>query len=91
MNKYFLAKKIVITNKLGLHARPAGMIAKLAAEAYSKIWIEKDGKKADASMIPDVLMLFCPQGVELTIGIEKEKDIDILNKIIDLIQNNFKE
>ena len=74
MKSFFSAEKVVIKNKLGLHARPAGMIANIAGKAYSKIWIEKDGNKADASAIPDILMLFCPEGTEVTIGIETEKD-----------------
>ncbi len=91
MKKYFLSKKVIIKNELGLHARPAGMIAKIAEQAASTIWIEKNGKPADASMITDILTLFCPKGTEITIGIEDANDSRPLNRIIELIENNFIE
>ena len=57
-----LSRRVSITNDLGLHARSAAKIAKLAQYGKSNVWIIKDGKKVDASSIIDILTLICPKG-----------------------------
>ena len=86
-----LSKDIIIQNELGLHARPAAMIAKLALGAKSKVWIIKDDEKVDASSIIDILTLACLKGTSVTLQIEDHTDIGVLDTISDLIENNFEE
>ena len=38
----------VITDRVGIHARPAGIVVKTAQKYQSEIFIYKDGKQADA-------------------------------------------
>lgn len=38
-----------ISDPLGIHARPAGMLVKAARELGSKVTLEKNGKSADTS------------------------------------------
>lgn len=86
-----LTKNVVITNKLGLHARPAAMIAKAVQSTKSKVWISKDREKVDASSIIDILTLACLKGTTITIEVENVSDIDILNTIADLFDKEFGE
>ena len=51
----------------------------------------KDGEKADASSIIDVLTLVCEKGTEITIMIEDSSDMDTLNAIADLVDSGFGE
>jgi len=88
---YNCKREITITNELGLHIRPAASIAKLAQKAFFCIWIEKEDQKADAKSISDILTLLCPKGTKITLYIEDESDIRILNEIIKLIINGFWE
>ena len=67
----------MINNELGLHARPAALIAKLAQQAESNIWIIKDGTKVDAASIIDILSLACVKGTEITLETENINDIHI--------------
>jgi len=93
MNKldYNLCKKITVNNELGLHARPAGMIAKLAIKAQSDVWLCKNGEQVDASSIIDILSLACLKGATVTLKIETPKDMNILNEIINLFEKDFGE
>ena len=86
-----LSKDVIIINELGLHARAAAEIARIARKARSNIWIIKEGIQADASGIIDILTLACPKGSEITIQIEDQADIDILNAIVDLVERGFEE
>ena len=84
-----LSKEIMIKNELGLHARPAAQIAKLAQGAKSKVWLVKDEEEVDASSIIDILSIACTNGSRLRIRIENQSDMDVLNSIADLVENGL--
>ena len=85
------SKEVIIVNELGLHARSAAKIAKLAQNAKSTIWVIKDRDKVDASSIIDVLTLACPKGSKIELSADSQVDIDIINDIIALIERGFEE
>ena len=86
-----LSQDVTITNDLGLHARSAARIAALVQKVKSRVWLIKDGEKADASSIIDILTLACPKGSKITIKIDDKSDKGILNNIVQLIENGFGE
>ena len=86
-----LSKNVTITNALGLHARSAAQIAKIVKKAKSKVWIIKDGNKADASSIIDVLALACFKDSNITLQIDDPSDLEVLNNLAKLIENGFGE
>lgn len=93
MNKeyYNFSKSAMITNELGLHARAAAKIAKLAMQAEEIIWIIKDSEKVDASSIIDILTLGCSKGTMITFATDNEPDLDVLNDIVILVEKGFGE
>ena len=88
---YTLSRDVVIINELGLHARSAAGIAKLAQNANSKVWLIRGKERVDASSVIDILSLGCSKGSKITLEIDEESDIDILNEIIELIKKGFWE
>ena len=86
-----LSRDVVIINELGLHARSAAEIAKLAQKANSKVWLIRKKERVDASSIIDILSLGCPKGSKITLEIDEESDINILNKIVGLVKKGFGE
>ena len=86
-----LARRISITNELGLHARPAALIAKLARNAKYNVWIVKDDEKVDATSIIDILSLACQKGTEITLMIDHRADMGVLNQISALAETGFLE
>ena len=61
----------VITDPLGIHARPAGMLVKAAKDLDSTITIEKTGgKSATATKLMAVMGLGIKQGDEVTVTID---------------------
>jgi len=86
-----LSRDVIISNELGLHARSAARIAKLAQNGKSKIWIIKDSEAADASSVIDILTLACEKGSEITLKIEDPSDIKILNQLVQLVESGFGE
>lgn len=51
------SQTIIIRNKNGLHARPAGRLAKIASEFAERIEIEKDGIRVSAKSVTGILSL----------------------------------
>jgi phosphotransferase system HPr (HPr) family protein len=86
-----LSREATIINELGLHARSAAKIAKLAQPATGSVWVAKGDQKADASSIVDILTLACEKGTRITIWIENKADLQILEDITKLVESGFGE
>ena len=86
-----LTRSVTIRNKLGMHARPAAMISKLAQKAEKGVWIGIGDTRAEASSIIDILSIGCRQGSEVSVTVESEADLPILESISELIESGFGE
>lgn len=78
--------RVVLQNKMGLHARPSTQIATTASRYVSDIHIAKDGMVVDAKSVLELLMLAAECGSELTItadGEDAKEAIDVLAKLVD--------
>jgi phosphocarrier protein len=62
--------KYTITDELGIHARPAGMLAKTIKTFNSTVNIEKNGKEALATKIFAVMGLGARQNDTVTVTVE---------------------
>jgi len=60
----------VITDALGIHARPAGELVKVAKSVESSIKLSCNGKEADAKRLIAVMSLGAKQGNELCVTVE---------------------
>ncbi len=63
-----------ITDEIGIHARPAGTIAKKAKEFASTITITKDGKTAELKKLMAVMALGIKQGDTATVTANGEDE-----------------
>jgi phosphocarrier protein len=86
-----LVRDIRIVNELGMHARVAAKIAKIAQGAKHRVWLAKGGDRADAASVIDLLTLECPQGTAVSVIIEDAQDADILEAIAELAERGFEE
>ena len=74
----------VITDKEGIHARPAGVCVGEAKKFASNVSIENKGKKADMKRIFGVMSLCVKCGEEVVIsaeGPDEEQAIAALEKV----------
>ena len=63
-----------ITDEVGIHARPAGVLAKKVKEFASTVTITKDGKSADVKKLMAVMALGVKQGQTVTVTVEGEDE-----------------
>jgi phosphotransferase system HPr (HPr) family protein len=82
---------IVITNKVGLHARPARLLVQTAAQFQSQIQVFCGEKAANAKSIVGVLKLSASQGDTLLLHAEGEDAERAIHTLADLIERKFDE
>ena len=84
-------RKIIINNKLGLHARAAAKIVTLTNKFDSIINIINGNKSADAKSIMKILMLSAPKGTEIKITADGKDEVLALDSLETLIKDKFDE
>lgn len=78
-----------IRDRLGIHARPAGLLVKAAAEFPCQITLEKDGKSVDAKRILGVMGLGVKCGQEITLKCEGEREEEALEVLGAFLRENL--
>jgi phosphocarrier protein HPr len=88
-----LKGKVTIINRLGLHARAAAQLVRLASGFQSKIKLVRTDNSviADAKSILSVLTLAASKGVELEIEIEGEDEQTAFEAVQEIFKNGFGE
>ncbi len=79
-----VSREVIIHNQLGLHARPAALLAKEASRYKSEIRLVVDEVEVDAKSILDILTLAAPQGTIVRVvarGEDAQEAVDALEKI----------
>jgi phosphotransferase system HPr (HPr) family protein len=86
-------RRVVIVNRLGLHARAASQVVRLASRFQSTIKLERtDGSaSADAKSILSVLMLAAARGTELRAVAEGVDEREALDSVCELFARGFGE
>ena len=76
----------VVKDALGIHARPAGLLAKEAKNFQSKILLKKDDKEVDVSRLMDIMALVVKCGNQLTVtadGPDEDAAIEAFKKFFE--------
>ncbi|HNX75472.1 MAG TPA: HPr family phosphocarrier protein [Candidatus Rifleibacterium sp.] len=84
-------KEVEIRNKLGLHARPASLVVKLAGKFESEIQLIKEDTEINAKSILGVMMLAAGPGQKVTITADGSDEIEAVDAIASLIDSGFGE
>ena len=81
--------KYAITDEEGIHARPAGLLVKVATGFQSKITIAKDGKEVDAKRIFGVMGLAAKKNQEITIKADGEDEAEAIESLSEFLKSNL--
>ena len=84
-------KEFTITNKLGIHARPAAQFVKTANGFDSEITVEKDGEEIDGKSIMGLMMLAAGLGSKIELRAHGSDADAALTAICKLINERFQE
>jgi len=81
--------EFTVTNKLGIHARPAAQFVKTASQYSCDIQVEKDDEQADGKSIMGLMMLAAGHGSILIISTDGDDADEALAALGTLISKNF--
>ncbi len=86
-----VTKDMLVTNKLGIHARPAALFVKTANRFVSDIYVEKDGERVNGKSIMGLMMLAAGPGSKLTVHAEGGDASRALTELEELLNRKFDE
>ncbi|MBM6842064.1 HPr family phosphocarrier protein [[Clostridium] spiroforme] len=81
----------VVKNALGIHARPAALLAQCCVNFKSSVTIVKDDKEADGDNVLQILALGAKQGDTLKVIIDGEDEEKASQAINELLHGEFEE
>lgn len=86
-----ITKELVVSNKLGIHARPAALFVKTANRFECDVFVEKDGEKVNGKSIMGLMMLAAGPGSRLLIYAEGPDAAKAVLEIEALLKRKFDE
>jgi phosphocarrier protein HPr len=86
-----ITSTIVISNKLGLHARASAKLTKLAGSFASEIHLARNSRRVNAKSIMGVMMLAAGLGAEIEIEIDGVDEMAAMEALRGLIASKFGE
>jgi len=86
-----LVRTVKISNKSGIHVRPAAQIAELANKFQANVTFIKDGIEVNAKSIMELLTLAAGEGIRIAIKTEGIDEIKALDALESLVNSKFSE
>ena len=84
-------RQVLVTNQLGLHARPASQIAREAQAFSASITIAGQDQSVDAKSILDILTLSAAMGSTLEIRASGKDAAQAVDRLTELFAAKFGE
>ena len=91
MQEKRLERKILITNRLGLHARASAKFVDFTSKCKSKFLVKKGRNVVNGSSLLGLMTLAASKGTEIKIQCVGQNAEEDLQRLINLIKNNFGE
>ncbi len=83
---------VKITNRLGMHERPAMLFAEIAGKFVSTITVgHSDSDQVDAKSIMQLMMLAATEGTTLTINADGNDSETAIAELVELVKSGFNE
>ncbi|MEO6462316.1 MAG: HPr family phosphocarrier protein [Candidatus Eisenbacteria bacterium] len=83
--------ELVITNGIGLHARPCSMFVNLASRFRSEVFVTRDGVEVNGKSILGLMMLAAEPGAAIVVRAEGPDEDEALAALAKLVEENFGE
>lgn len=86
-----VSQKVIVKNKSGLHARPAGILAQAAMKCQSSVFILIGDKKVQVKSILNLMAAAIKCGTEIEVQCEGETEEEDLKTLVELIESGLGE
>jgi phosphocarrier protein HPr len=86
-----IQSSIIISNRLGLHARASAKLTKLAGRFRSEIYLSRNGRRVNAKSIMGVMMLAAGLGASVDLEVDGADEAEAMAALRALIDGRFGE
>ena len=80
-----------VSNKMGVHARPAAMIVRITSRYEGDIWVTKDDEQINAKSIMGIMMLAAAKGTELKFEVSGAEIENLKKEMTQLFASKFQD
>jgi phosphocarrier protein len=80
-----------VSNKMGVHARPAAMIVRITSRYEGEIWITKEDEKINAKSIMGIMMLAAAKGTPLEFEAQCVNASEFETEMTELFASKFQD
>lgn len=84
-------REIIVSNRLGLHARAAAKLVQLSGRYSSRVTLICRGREVNAQSILGVMMLAAGKGISVLLRAEGDDEDLALAAVVDLFERRFDE
>ena len=85
-----VSKELTVINDSGIHARPAALIVETATKFRSSVIFIKDGMRANAKSIMNIMLLAAEPGAVIRVEADGPDEGEALGAIESLFMTKFK-
>jgi phosphocarrier protein len=86
-----IEKELIIPNSLGLHARPAALLAQEAGRFKSAVLISKNGVEVNAKSVMGLMLLAAECGAKVNVRADGPDEVAVIEALKLLFQKKFGE
>lgn len=83
--------ELTVNNKMGIHARPAAMIVRIANKYTAEVTVEKDDEQVNGKSIMGLMMLAAGNGSTLRFSADGSDADAMLEEMTTLFERKFEE
>lgn len=83
--------ELTVPNKMGIHARPAAMIVRIANRYPAEVTVEKDGEQVNGKSIMGLMMLAAGKGSRLKVCAAGDGADRVVEELKALFERKFEE
>ena len=78
-----------VKDRVGIHARPAGLLVKLVKDFKSEVYIEKEERRIKADRLIAVMNMGIKQGDTVTVSIEGTDEEEAYKALYSFFEKNL--
>lgn len=86
-----IERSVLVVNSLGLHARPAAQLVRLASGFKAHVELARDDLAVNAKSIMGVMMLAAEAGSQIAVRARGDDAEDAVEALVRLIESGFGE
>ncbi|MCF2711012.1 MAG: HPr family phosphocarrier protein [Schaalia hyovaginalis] len=84
-----ISRTVAVASSVGLHARPAALLAEAVDDSGVDITISFNGDEADAASLLEIMTLGVKHGDEVTLSTDDDSAGDVLDSLVALLSRDL--